>query len=1087
MNTLKLLSICLITLFISSFFVFTVNASPSFILEPDTSELHLSPHLEILEDKHQELTIDEISSGKYDDDFFSFDGKVPNFGYTNSTYWTKFSFQNKSQLHNWILQVSYPPLDYVTLYIPDETGNFTAIETGDLLPFSSRTIPHRDFVFHLSMPENTIETFYLEIQTEGSSQLPIKLLSAEKFHGKSLIEYFILGLYYGLGLIMVVYNLFIYFSIKMRSYLWYAILVIFVLFAHFTLNGLSYQYLWPDASWWNNRAILFFMAASNTTVLMFTKSFLNTKIYTPRINKILNWAIAIQFILIGVLFVDYQTALNLIIGMMFVEVVLLIITSLISWKNGNPPAKYFFFGWIMFFIGITLSSMSDIGLIPTNFITAYASQMGSGIEIVLFSLALGSKIKWLRLEKEVLEKQALQSQSLAVQHLQQANQIKDEFLANTSHELRTPLQGIIGLTENILTQENFSKETQYELSLIIKSGKKLKHLINDLLDASKLKYQEISLDVRPIHLWQITEVVCQVSAATHDKQITIRNEIDQDLPMVAADEIRLQQILYNLISNAIKYTPRGEIWITAELEDHFIKVHIHDTGIGISRNDLKDIFDNYKRGENIDEVEIGGTGIGLYITRQLVNIQQGEIFIESELGKGTTVSFTVPIFDRNQANLSVPNEQDEIENRASIHLLPSTKLNSQPKKQGRILIIDDESINIHVLINHLSYEGYETITAYDGEEAISILSNQPIDLVILDVMLPKLSGYQVAKIIRESFTLSELPILMLTAKSQIDDITTAFQSGANDYLIKPYAKEELLARVNTLMTLKLMMQELTEVNRELQILNNSLETQVELRTAALEERTSELSQINTARKQLMTNISHELGTPMTSIKGYVKAMLDGVIKPDNEKYISLVYQKILFIERQIQDLYELARLESGQLSFNWESVDIETFITTCLLRYEIDVQENNLTFKYNEELQDDEKAYLLIVDIDRIQQVMHNLIFNAFRFSKSGGELSIHVKIIEQTYQDTQKKAKETKFLQVSVCDNGIGIDQESIKYIFNRFYQKDEGKNSNLNANSGLGLTIAKEIITYHNGSIWAESEYGTGTCIYFTIPVTR
>lgn len=1078
LKIIKSLRLWFLTCFFFMTFSLTVQASPLFILEPDQHVYHLSPHLEILEDEHQELTIKEITSGQYDDLFLPFNGDVPNYGYTDSAFWVKLTIQNEAGLNNWLLQISYPPLDHVHLFSPDGDGNYTVIETGDLQPFSSRIIPHRDFVFRLNLPDDSLQTYYLYIDTQGSSQLPITLTTGDSFHSKSLFEYFILGIYFGLGLIMVFYNLFLFYSLRVTSYLWYTILVIFILGSHFTLNGLSYQYLWPEASWWNNRAILFFMAAGNTTVLMFAKSFLNTRVFTPIVNRIINFAVIIHLILIGILFFNYQLALNLIILMMFIVVLLLIITSIISWKNGIKPAKYFFFGWLMFFFGITLSSSADMGLIPINFYTRYASQIGSGVEIVLFSLALAAKIKWLRLEKNTLEKQALQSQHLAVKHLQQANRLKDEFLANTSHELRTPLQGIIGITESVLSQEKLSEEAQFELSLIKQSGEKLTHLINDLLDASKLKYQELSLNLIPIQLWQLAEVVCQVSAATHDKPILIKNNISQDLPLVAADELRLQQILYNLISNALKYTHKGSVELSAEEKDSQIVVFVRDTGIGISEKDLAAIFDSFKRGNNIDEMEVTGTGLGLYITRQLVELHQGEIFIETHLNKGTTVSFSIPI------HVDVKKHEEEKTKEKLAKIPVQFHLNSDFDSHGKILIVDDESLNIHVLFNHLTYANYETVIANDGEEALEKLAIATFDLVILDVMLPKLSGYQVAMKIRETYTLSELPILMLTAKSQTEDILTAFQSGANDYLIKPYAKEELLARVNTLLTLKIMMQELTEVNTELQVLNQSLESKVEIRTADLQEKTHELEQINSSRKRLMTNISHELGTPMTSIKGYIKAMLDGIIQSDDEKYITLVYQKILFIERQIQDLYELARLESRQLSFNWENISIETFITTCIWRYKIDIEANAVNYIFEDELTPLEKNLQLQVDLDRMQQVMQNLISNAIRFLKDDGTLTIRAKIMEEQHVNSEEKQL---YLQISICDDGIGMEEETVERVFERFYQKEKDEYKEINTNSGLGLTIAKEIITYHHGRIWAESVYGSGSQFYYQIPIMR
>lgn len=1058
-----------------------ITAAP-IIINSDTNSYQISPKLEILLDEHQSYTIEEVISGVYDDEFFSFKWDVPSFGYTDAAYWARLTLENTTSENLWYLKISYPPLDTIRLYSPKEDGSYSIRETGDLFPFSTREIFHRDFVFPLDLKEGANETYYIQIITEGSMQIPVTLFNEDAFQKSNLLEYLILGLYYGFGLIMIIYNVFLYFSLRMSSYLWYTLLILFILLTHFVLNGLAYQYFWPEASWWNNRAILFFMVCSNITVMFFAKSFLNMDIFQPRMNKMLNWSISLQFLLLLILFIRYDLALNLIMVIIIISIILVLSITISSWVKGNQPAKYFFFGWIAFFIGIALSSLSDMGLIPITFFTKYASQMGSGLEIALFSLALAAKIKWLRLEKEALEKQVIKSQQLAVRHLEQANRLKDEFLANTSHELRTPLQGIIGIAEQIRDEKAVDENYEKDIELIITSGKRLSHLINDLLDASKLKYGQMNLAITPINLWNLAEVVCRISEATYQKPITIENLIPEDLPPVAADEIRLQQIFYNLISNAIKYTYRGEIVLTAELAQQYVLVSVRDTGIGISEKDLDQIFDHFKRGENIED-SIHGTGIGLYITKKLVELHGGDISISSAINKGTTVSFTIPVAKPFQQEVIDETEiikeiQSPDPSKDAVHSLTKVHGNNQIYI-GKILLVEDEPVNVHVLTHHLNAAGFFVINAYDGDEALKILTKDSFDLVILDVMLPKLSGIEVTQKIRKNFTLGELPILMLTAKSQAEDIVAAFQAGANDYLIKPCGKEELLARTKTLVTLK-------QAIGEIASLNENLEMQVEQRTKELSKRTEQLKQINTSRKQLMTNISHELGTPMTTVKGYIKAILDGVIDGNDKKYIALVYQKILMIERLIQDLYELARLESKQIHFSWRSMAISDFINQCILPFEIEVEKYGRLFKFVNLLSSKEQNYEIVIDIERMKQVLQNLINNAIRFTNEGDRISIKLEFSEEKMNKKINSEQNALFLEVKVCDTGIGMQKEVVENIFERFYQAKKSTDRN-GMNSGLGLTIAKEIIRYHRGKIWAESEYGKGSCFHFLIPLHK
>lgn len=1090
-DNIRALTVGAVVFFVLLLFPFySAKASTVIQLQEGQKNYPLGSFMELLEDKDSTWDIEDVAGGSLDDQFFRYDGNVPNYGYKSSTYWVRMTFDNRSSIDEWLLEVAYPPHDLVSLYTPTQDGGFHLSKTGDLLPFSSREIHHRNFIYKLTVPQGEVKTYFLKVKSDGSMQLPVTLRAEEEFYQKSLLEYILLGLYFGFGLIMIIYNLFLYGSLRVSSYLWYVLFILSIMLVHFTLNGLSYQYIWPEMPWWNNRAILFFMAGTNISALIFTKSFLNTKVYTPKLNKLINWYVLLQPILIGILLVDYETALNLIMIATIGVIGIVISAALLCWKKGYHPSKYFFFGWVIFLIGVAISSFADMGLIPITFVTKYASQLGSGTEIILFSLALAEKIKRLRLEKEAAEKNARKSQELAVKHLKQANQIKDEFLANTSHELRTPLHGIIGIAESLRDTEEVDERIKHNLSLIISSGSRLTHLINDLLDASKLKYHEMELEIDSVHLKELAEVTIAVSSATVNKPITIKNLIPDTIPAVAADKNRLQQIMYNLIGNAMKYTDIGEVVLSAEAEEKKIKVSIKDSGIGISEVDMENIFDSFKRGTNLSDRSSVGTGLGLSIAKQLVELHGGEITIQSILGEGTTVSFSIPIYG-GKKHWTQQIIRNPLEN------LPSGESNyeiavhtSGQVSPGKILIADDEPVNVHVLLSHLSIAGYELVVANDGEEVLEHLAGNSFDLVILDVMLPKQSGFDVAKRIREQFSLTELPILMLTARSQLEDIIAAFDAEANDYLTKPCSKEELLARVKTLLSLKLAMEEVVTVNNELHDLNQSLEGQVMKRTEELELKTDQLGRMERARRQLMSNISHELGTPMTSVRGYVKAMIDGVIQADDQNYLRVVYQKVLVIDRLIHDLYELSRLEARQVSFKWSQYTVGDLVTTLFSKYEMDVKAHDIRFEIHNHLKDSGNGEMVTIDLDRLDQVLNNLIFNAIRYTKKFGLIAIDIKktkalpefLLNEILSFSQ--TEEVSFLQVSISDNGKGIPLDSIPHIFERFYRGEKVRTGQ-GPNAGLGLSITKEIIECHQGHIWAESKIGEGSIFHFILPL--
>jgi signal transduction histidine kinase/class 3 adenylate cyclase/CheY-like chemotaxis protein len=409
------------------------------------------------------------------------------------------------------------------------------------------------------------------------------------------------------------------------------------------------------------------------------------------------------------------------------------------------------------------------------------------------------------------------------EELQRLDRLKDEFLANTSHELRTPLNATIGIVESMLdgATGSLSEVQKKNLFMVAQSGHRLSNLINDILDFSKLRNHTIELQFQPIGLREIVEVVlafCQ--SLIGRKPLELVNAVSPNLPAVQADENRLQQILYNLVGNAMKFTDRGMVGVSAEfvrgrsfsLSDPYhlgyIAITISDTGIGIPEERFDRIFASFEQGDGSTAREYGGTGLGLAVTQQLVELHGGTISLKSSVGVGSQFTFTLPI-DSDDRNTNHP-ETAVTSVRSERLTSRETSLNfsepiqsldrpTEPDRDGfKVMIVDDEPVNLQVLINHLSNENYVITQAANGMEALSLIdSGYRPDLILLDVMMPKLTGYQVCQTIRETFSSNQLPIVLLTAKNQTADLVTGLNCGANDYLSKPINKQELLARLKT--------------------------------------------------------------------------------------------------------------------------------------------------------------------------------------------------------------------------------------------------------------------------------------------------
>jgi len=380
--------------------------------------------------------------------------------------------------------------------------------------------------------------------------------------------------------------------------------------------------------------------------------------------------------------------------------------------------------------------------------------------------------------------------------LMRVDKLKDEFLAKTSHEFRTPLHGITVISQSILDKSDspMNKEEKEKVSLILKVAERLSHLVNDILDYSKLQQGELVVSKTPVDLHALTHVTVEIFQFMIKKDVLLSNYIPRGT-YVLADEGRLRQILYNLIDNAIKYTVKGNVDVSCHILDNTITIEVSDTGIGIPSEYMERLFQPFQQFES----SVGGTGLGLSVVKQLVEIQGGEIYVCSQVGEGSTFSFTLPT--------AIPGERQKTkDSRNYLTKQPPFTL-SLPyrveKGVKRILIADDDHVNLKVLIDTLELEQYSILAVDNGKSVLEELKkNSMYDLVVLDIMMPGLSGYEVSQQIRKSFHLTELPILMLTAAINPEDMIAAFQSGANDFLHKPFVASELKTRIRNLLLMK---------------------------------------------------------------------------------------------------------------------------------------------------------------------------------------------------------------------------------------------------------------------------------------------
>ncbi|MBO0995002.1 ATP-binding protein [Bacillus sp. SD088] len=397
--------------------------------------------------------------------------------------------------------------------------------------------------------------------------------------------------------------------------------------------------------------------------------------------------------------------------------------------------------------------------------------------------------------------------------LQLENQRKDDFLVNTSHELRNPLHGISNVIQSLLDDKTapLHKEHRRRLSILDNVAKRMSFMLNDLLDVTRLKEKTIPLHIEKIFIQTVVAgVIDMTKLMAEGKAVQLRIDIPDSFPPVAADETRLIQILFNLIHNAVKFTDEGTITVRATIHQEMAYIKIEDTGIGIQEKEMAHIFKPYEQATVNKERGSGGFGLGLSICKQLVQLQNGDLTVQSTPGKGSVFTFTLPLF-KGAHNAKISTSQIIKENtELAATITDSLQSNSTKNAQGKqkILIVDDDPINVGILQSILAgEENCLIIGVTSAKQAIEKFQTESYDLVIADVMMPQISGYELTQLIRKSFSISELPVLLLTARTRTEDILAGFQAGANDYVTKPVASLELKARVQALIKLKVSIEE----------------------------------------------------------------------------------------------------------------------------------------------------------------------------------------------------------------------------------------------------------------------------------------
>ncbi|MFN3604127.1 MAG: 7TM diverse intracellular signaling domain-containing protein [Leptonema sp. (in: bacteria)] len=385
------------------------------IIQEKITEIPIGDQIYIYEDKEGRLDLKEVQAKI--SEFQKSNKSIPNFGYTSSSFWIYFSLKNSvNQTQKILLNLAYPLLDIVDYYLVYQGKLVKKIETGDLRNFFQREINHRNFLFPLELEPNQNYEIYLKIASFGSVQIPLFLISYENFIEKELEEQYIQGIYYGIMVVMILYNFFLLLSIRDKSYLYYVLYIFGIMMFSLIFSGYAFQFLWPNLPKFGNFILPFIIGFLAFFAGIFTIDFLRIRKLSSTLYKIFfGFNLVFLTMMILNIFLTYKTIIKIATYSILIFVLLSFVSSIFSYLKGWKPARYYIIAWSMVLGGMFILALKQLGFLPNNFITEYSLQIGSSLEVILLSLGLADRINILKKEKEKAEKEILETKVIMLE------------------------------------------------------------------------------------------------------------------------------------------------------------------------------------------------------------------------------------------------------------------------------------------------------------------------------------------------------------------------------------------------------------------------------------------------------------------------------------------------------------------------------------------------------------------------------------------------------------------------------------------------------------------------------------------------
>lgn len=891
------------------FFALSITSMPagvqaSALLTDEIKDLHLGPYIEYIEDRTGELTFDDIRSPINESRWRPNNKNTIDTAFSKSAFWIRFKLTDNSELSKWFIQLHS---QYITAeYYQPYKNRYNIKQVGVGHPVSNKDLKIRGIVFAIDKSFDD-QFHYMKIEGPFFINLSVLVIPYEMFIEKLFKEQLYFGFIYGFFALFIIINLIIYLYTKELSAFYMGISLLSYILYTTSSNGFGFLYLWPDNT--GIQHIVFFISIHLLYIsfIFYSRKILDINRILPSLNKILN-ALIIFFIAAasgGILFysgllfkynIYFLNNFSLLEGFSLV-IFFIVIASLLYLKYKYEPARIYLEAFGVFLI-FQILNIINVYFIKYQIMFSFLD-FGFFSAIIILNLAVIKKIslnmKNIQADKDkalndlyLAEKKSVDELETKVEErtyelaeanskLQELDKLKSNFFANISHEIRTPLTLILSPIESVL-QGDYGKEIDNNFFINLqRNAIRLLKLINNLLDFSKIEAGRMNLKILETDIVKFIRMyIGSVHSAAESRRISLNfKSMNESLPLFI-DREKMDKIIMNIFSNALKFTDcGGSIEINIKEDENSCYIEFTDTGIGIPDDKLNSIFDRFSQADASSTRKFEGTGIGLALTKELVTLHNGTITVKSTHietnfeNHGTTFTVSLPkgkawYESKNDVEFVTSEELDEsvsdhrfLGMREMAELRLDDSSGTEPEKKNTsamtILVVEDNS-DMRNFLKSLLTGFYNVHTAENGQEGYDKAKSIKPDLIVSDVMMPIMNGFEMTEKIKQDEELKRTPVLMITARSEITNKIEGLESGADDYLTKPFNSRELFARIRTLLKTREYEKEISQRNFEIE---QEMEVARLLQRRLLPESIKDMSGYN----------SHALYIPMDKVGG----------------------------------------------------------------------------------------------------------------------------------------------------------------------------------------------------------------------------